>query len=88
MRDAIDWTRKPMTWDEITDVEIPEDLQARVDSLPHIELDGDDLPGPDANLEDYVPDYRGDILFVLVIGGARFLINTEGYEYARYAARI
>ncbi len=77
--DWIPFERKPSSWVDVNK-EIPASSIPDYDKLKVYNWDDytpyDDFP-------ETVPQY-----FILAIGGKKFLINTEGYNYARYVVEV
>jgi len=79
------WTRKPCSFDDVTGTVSAEAVAASPTPFP-VFWECDLLPnGFFAGFEREVPQY-----FIVVSngGGDQFLVNTEGYDYPRYAAKI
>lgn len=77
----IAFARKPETWE---DSSIPEvTSQTALLAVPFLEV----FPATPLPL-DTLPDGRPQYFIAERPNGDRFLINTEGYNYGRYVARI
>jgi hypothetical protein len=81
---AVEFGRKPMNWNEVDTVEPSVGLTLVVDSLPRFE-EQEILPkGLEGRFKGEMPQY------FLIIGNDKhtYLVDTQGYDYARYVARI
>jgi hypothetical protein len=80
-------TRKPYEWADIggPDSLTPEQQQA-IDALPRVDIPSG--TGPTEDLEAILPSPLPGVEFVAVTDGMEFYVNTEGYNYARYAMKI
>lgn len=75
------YTRKPGTWSEIEDY-VPTDRELdAISRLPMIETVGSPMDGDRSKYARYQ-------IFLTERGGKIYLINTEGFDYARYVLRI
>ena len=77
--------RKPATWDECPrhrHSEMPQWQRELIGKLPMI---GTDAATP---MEPFLGENPPLECFVVITGGRCFYVNSEGYNYARYAFRI
>jgi hypothetical protein len=74
------WVRKAETWNA-PDLQCSPEVRAMIEALPAIQVR---TPWPTADLPFEAPQY-----FIAVLpDGRRFLVDTEGYDYARYITRL
>lgn len=73
------WARKAEAWSEAPMVTNPEAL-AEAETLPVFEA----CSNPGRKWDEELPQYH----IAIRPNGDRFLVNTEGYDYARYIARL
>lgn len=76
LRKNVEYTRKPSTFDEVTDFVSLTDLAMNTLRVY------DNIPSP---CEDHGVD---DMLFIVAVNGKRYLVNTEGFSYCRYVSEI
>jgi hypothetical protein len=75
---------KASTFEELEDDTRIELTREEMSQLPVMIANSDELGSPCTDLPNPAPD----IIFVLVRDGKRYLVNTEGFDYARYIVRI
>ena len=73
------FARKPSTWRECPGFNLVDGNEDWLRALPRFRIVG----GAGAEFDGPRPQF-----FVAEVGAEFYLINTEGYDYARYAARL
>lgn len=88
----VDMTAKPVDWHDIHDHVRERDLERHFKKVPRYHLDDvwhvdseHRLPKP---LQKFHDTPREKVFVLIVPGEGEFLINTEAYDYIRYAAKI
>lgn len=88
--EGVRWARKPVSFDEVEPTFIPQRVREAISGLPVVSVP--DHVGPFTDLLEAVPmlpiDPSVTTVFVLERGDERFLVNTSGYGYCRYVARV
>lgn len=83
------YVRKPISWDDVTTHVNAEALQHRLKLIKTYTYD--DLYGENLEAiprEDFLTTPDETVFILLFPDDSRMLINTEGYDYARYATQI
>ena len=80
--DAIDYTRKPSSWDVVS-ATVPEDTD--LSGLPTFTTTELDIVHP---LTDFAKETPQFFILTNDVTGKRYLVDTQGYTYVRYAAEI
>jgi hypothetical protein len=85
--DYLDWERKPDSWGEVPLYDGGNLPTAEIDKLPHYDME--EVYGnlkdatPYDSFQKAMPQY-----FTLSTYSGVFLVNTEGYDYARYIIKL
>jgi hypothetical protein len=81
--EKVNLSRKPLNKDDIDVTEVTPQLQTILDKLTEVELKSN------RNfLDDNLPDGLAGGLFVAKVGDKKYLIDTQGYDYARYVTEL
>lgn len=92
LRNTLTWTRKARSFEEVDAVVTPAQIKALLGDETLQVLNAPELwnVGNAHPMHDWDKTPTGEpIVFILVLDGERmYLVNTEGYTYCRYIARI
>lgn len=90
LRNNLSYTRKADGFDDVAAIVTPTEIKAQLgdDKLPI--FSALDLYAADTEPHPMVDFTREDlpIVFGLMVGPQMYLVNTEGYTYCRYVARV
>jgi|GEM_PF-4283749 len=85
VRGAVKFTVKPDSWDEVPLASMPFSVVSIIKGLPVVR----GKPSPmDKNPEMARAAESSGYLCIVTVGAEAYLVDTQGYDYARYVAKI